>query len=180
MKRILAVVGMAGSGKTVATEGAVEQGFTPVYFGGITMEELKKRKLEVTELNERNVREALREEHGMAAFAKLSIPKIDAIEGDVVIDGLYSWEEYKVLKEKYKDQLIVVAVYASPKTRYERLAIRPERPLKEEHAMARDLTEIENLDKGGPIAMADYTIISEGSIEQEKEDVKHVINKIKG
>ena len=49
--------------------------------------------------------------------------------------------------------------------RYERLARRAERPLTMAEAVSRDYAEIENIEKGGPIALADYTIINDGTME---------------
>ena len=97
--------------------------------------------------------------------------------------GLYSWAEYKILKEKYGASLIVVAVYAPPATRYKRLTERKidaddldlrYRPSTEEKAKARDAAEIENSDKGGPIAMADYTLTNTGSVEDLLEQLKQI------
>ena len=80
-----------------------------------------------------------------------------------MIDGLYSWEEYLLLKEKFR-RLIVIAVYTPPELRYERLVQRDIRALTKEQAQSRDIKEIENLSKAGPIAMADYTIMNVGTM----------------
>ena len=63
----------------------------------------------------------------MAAYAKLSLPKIDRLleSGNAVVDGLYSWEEYTLMKDRYGGRSAVVAVWASPETRHQRLAQRP-------------------------------------------------------
>jgi dephospho-CoA kinase len=165
--KIVSIVGMAGSGKSEVAKILERNGFSRIRFGGITDSEIKKRGLELNEANERQVREQLRKEHGMAAYAKLSLPEIDSRlkSGDVVVDGLYSWEEYRLLKSRYNEQFLVVSVYASPEIRYERLARRPIRPLTREEAVSRDISEIENTNKGGPIAMADFIIINESSLE---------------
>src|SRR3990167_7996916 len=96
MHRIFAIVGMPGSGKTEASEFLVKKGFQFIRLGQLTLDEIKKRGLEPTETNERPIREALRTKHGMAAFATLNFPKIDQmlLNNSVVIDGLYSWEEF--------------------------------------------------------------------------------------
>jgi dephospho-CoA kinase len=124
----------------------------------------------------------------MGAFAILNIPKIDEFlkKSDVVVDGLYSWTEYKILKEKYEDSMVVMAVFASPKLRYGRLESRvvendPNRrfrPLTEKEAKERDYSEIENIEKGGPIAMADFTIINDGTIDKVKKEIGNVFKKI--
>jgi dephospho-CoA kinase len=168
-RQIIATVGMCGSGKSVAGERLERLGFVKVYFGGLTIDEVKRRGLEVNEKNERAVREELRRTHGMGAFAVLSLPKIETLlqEGKrVLIDGLYSFSEYKILKDKYNGSLLVLAVFTPRALRYNRLARREERPLTFEEAVSRDHSEIENIEKGGPIALAEYTIVNDGSKEE--------------
>jgi len=179
--KVVAIVGLTGAGKSEVATLFEEHGFTKVRFGDITDKELKSRGLEPTEDNERYVREQLRREHGMAAYAKLNLPRIDILlkSSNVVVDGLYSWEEYTLLKERYGEKLSVLAVWASPATRYARLAGRAERPLTLEEAASRDKSEIENINKGGPIAMADFTIINEASLEELKREAKRVISALK-
>jgi dephospho-CoA kinase len=167
-KNIVALAGMCGAGKSVAVDYFKKKGYQLVYFGGATMEEIKKRGLEVNEVNEKLVREDLRKQHGMAAFAIINFPKIEEAlkSGNVIIDGLYSWSEYKVLREKFGDDFKVLAIYTPRQIRYERLARRPVRPLTAEEAYGRDKAEIENSEKGGPIAMADQMLVNDGSMEE--------------
>jgi dephospho-CoA kinase len=179
--RVVSIVGMAGSGKSEVAKVFERSGFKNIRFGDITDEEIKKRGLELNEENERNVRQQLRKEHGMAAYAKLNLPKIDALlkSSDVVVDGLYSWEEYTLLKSRYGDDFHVVAVWASPKTRYNRLSKRKIRPLTIEEAASRDVAELENINKGGPIAMADFTLINEASLEDLERETEKVLAELK-
>ena len=176
--KVVSIVGMAGAGKSEVARLFEESGFVRIRFGDITDEEIKKRGLELNETNERYIREFLREEYGMAAYAKLNLPRIDEVSkySDVVVDGLYSWEEYVFLKTYYGEGFYVVAVWASPKTRHERLMRRPERPLTLEEAISRDEEEIENTNKGGPIAMADFTIINEFSLENLRRETGRIIS----
>jgi len=180
-RKVVAIVGMAGSGKTESARAFTQHGFTRVRFGDVTDEEVKKMGLALNEENERCVRELLRKEHGMAAYAKLNLPRIEAAlkDSNVVVDGLYSWEEYTLLKDRYGDDFILVAVWSSPETRYARLCRRAERPLTHTEAVSRDRTEIENSNKGGPIAMADYTITNESSISDLKKQTDEVLAKLK-
>jgi len=179
--RVVSIVGMAGSGKSEVARVFEGAGFTRVRFGDITDEEVRRRGLELNEKNERLVRQDLRTEHGMAAYAKLSLPKIDCIleSGSVVVDGLYSWEEYILMKDRYGGRFVVVAVWASPETRHMRLAKRPIRPLTREEAASRDVAEIQNLNKGGPIAMADFTILNESSMETLEREARKVVASLK-
>jgi dephospho-CoA kinase len=179
--KVLAIVGMAGSGKSEVTRLFQRNGFTPIRFGDITDEEIEKRQIELNEENERHIRELLRKEHGMAAYARLNLPRIDlALKyADVIIDGLYSWEEYIFLKEYYNQDFLVVAIWASPKTRYFRLTNRLRRKLTLEEAASRDRAEIENINKGGPIAMADFTILNESSLTNLKKEVERIISRLR-
>ena len=178
--RVVSIVGMAGSGKSEVAAVFEKNGFKKIRFGDITDEEIKRRGLKLNEENERNVRQELRQEHGMAAYAKLNLPKIDAAlkSASVIIDGLYSWEEYTLLKNRYGDDFHVIAVWASPKTRYSRLARRPVRPLTAEEAASRDIAEVENTNKGGPIAMADFTIINESTLEDLQKETGKVLEAV--
>ncbi len=178
MMKVVSIVGMAGSGKSEVAKVFERNGFKKIRFGDITDEEIRRRGLELNEENERYVRQQLRKEHGMSAYAKLNLPKIDALikSSDVVIDGLYSWEEYTLLKSRYDNEFYVVAVWASPKTRYERLAKRQIRPLTMSEAANRDIAELENTNKGGPIAMADFTIINESSLEDLRREAEKVLS----
>jgi dephospho-CoA kinase len=180
MRKVVAIVGMAGSGKSEVARVFQNAGFIRVRFGDVTDEEMKKRSLEINEANERHCRELLRKELGMAAYAILNRPRIDSAleKSDVVADGLYSWEEYLDFKDYYGARFSVVAVYSSPQARYARLAGRSERPLTLKEATSRDRSEIENLNKGGPIAMADYVIVNEDNLDHLLSQSRIVIAKV--
>ena len=182
MGKIIAIVGMCGSGKSVASDYLESVGFKKVYFGGVTMEKLKENNLEVTPENEKYMREKLRNELGMAAYAKILLPRIIdyAKDSSVVLDGLYSWDEYVVLKEKLGDNLTTISIIADKYLRYERLSVREIRPLTKEEAMKRDVSEIENLAKGGPIAIADYYILNNYDKETYINNLKDILNRIEG
>ena len=109
----------------------------------------------------------------MKPYAKLELPNIQKAnyQGWTIIDGLYSWSEYKYLKEHIDIPIIILAVYTPKKLRYERLSKRKFRGLDFKGAELRDFAEIENLEKGGPIAIADQSIVNDGSIEKLYSDL---------
>ncbi|MCX5995675.1 MAG: AAA family ATPase [Chloroflexi bacterium] len=172
----LVIVGMAGSGKSSAARHLEKKGWRVIRFGALTMRELESRHLPINEANEKAVREALRAKHGMEAYAKLLLPGIkeSLSAGPTVIDGLYSWAEYKFLRGHFGDQMKLVAVYTTRSVRYARLSQRAERPLPFEEAEQRDYAEIENVEKGGPIAMADYTLFNDST----KADLFKAVDKL--
>ncbi len=179
--KVVALVGMAGSGKSEAARIFVENNYHRIRFGDITDAGIKSRNLVLNEKNEREIREELRREHGMAAYAKLNLPKITAAleRSNVIVDGLYSWEEYLLLKATFQSDFYAVAVWSSPATRYRRLAQRRERPLSPEEAIGRDKNELEKINKGAPIAMADFTVINESTVTDLKKQVQRIIELIK-
>jgi dephospho-CoA kinase len=179
--KVVAVVGMAGSGKSEVARVLEQHGFIRIRFGDITDEAVRKQGRELNEENERTVREMLRREHGMDAYARLNLPRIEQArrKADVVIDGLYSWEEYLFLKDYYGGDFSVVAVWASPGTRHSRLSGRSQRGLTEREAAGRDRAEIESLNKGGSIAMADFTILNESSLADLEKGVERIISRLR-
>ena len=177
---VVAVVGMCGTGKTVATDEFKAVGWSDVYFGSVTLEAVKEKGWPITPDNEKVVREALRAQYGMAAYAIKLLPTILELmkKGHVIIDGLYSWSEYKYLKEYLHDQLQILCVISDRELRYRRLVDRPVRPLSNEEAQKRDYAEIENLEKGGPIAIADKYIMNNGSKEELQQQIRDYIQEI--
>ncbi len=173
MNKIIAIVGMCGSGKTVATELFEEAGYKKIYIGAITFEELARRGLEVNEQNERLIREEFRSSGDKAIYSRMSLPKIEELyaQGNVVVESMYSWSEYKLLKEHFGDAFEVLAIVTNAKLRRERLVNRPLRPFSLEDSKSRDYAEIENIEKAGPIGIADYYITNNGSEEEYKQKV---------
>lgn len=161
--RSLALVGMAGSGKTVCAQHLEERGYYQFRFGSIIVNEVQQRGWAVNPQNERIVREEFRREEGMDAIARRALPVLQrALEErrSIIIDGLYSFSEYRTLRTELGEDMVVVAIVAERSLRYQRLAQRPIRPLTPQEAQERDWQEIERIEKGGPIAIADYTILN--------------------
>ena len=101
-KTIIAIVGMPGAGKSISCDFFQKKGYPVLRFGDQTDIGLKEQGLPLTQENEQPYRENLRKELGMAAYAIKIKPRIDKTletENLVVLDGLYSWEEYLFLKQ---------------------------------------------------------------------------------
>lgn len=176
-KMYIAIVGLPGSGKTAAADFFRVQGFTILRFGDATDIGLRELGLPINETNERKYREDIRRELGMAAMAIKIEPRIleaEKTSDRIVLDGMRSWEEYVFLKEKFPG-LTILSIYASPKIRYTRLAARKIRPLTETESRERDRSEIEKLNSGGPIAIADYVIKNEGTAEELTQELQQFL-----
>ncbi|KAB8315223.1 AAA family ATPase [Tolypothrix campylonemoides VB511288] len=181
MVRIIAIVGMPGSGKSVVASYLKDNGFPIIRFGEIIIREVEKRGLPITPQNEQIVREEIRRKQGMDVCAQIALPLIKAklLEDRlVIIDGLYSFSEYKTLKKEFDEELLVLAVFTPKAIRYQRLTLRQERPLTIAEAEKRDFLEIEKIEKGGPIAMANITIINDGSQYQLYEQLDQLLAEV--
>jgi dephospho-CoA kinase len=181
-KKIIAILGLPGSGKTEVINYLLKKFNWPrVYFGDVTFDEVKKRGLEINEKNEREVREGLRAQFGQLIYAQRVIEKIKNLPdgGNVLVESLYSWPEYLEFKKEFGKNFMTVAVYAPPKIRYERLGKRPVRPLTSEECQSRDYAQIENLAQAGPITMADHILINETTMEDLYSQIDKIIEKLK-
>ena len=168
--KIIALVGLAGSGKSSAVEYLTEKGFPKIYFGGVIYKAMDEAGIEKTWDNQQQFREEIRRKEGKDFVIKRVIKNIhdlvNAGQNKIVLDGLYTWSEYKFLKHEFPGQVVVIAIVTPKYLRYQRMAKRIERPMQPHEVDQRDWSEIENLEKGGPIAIADYFIINDGSLEQ--------------
>lgn len=180
--KIIAFVGLTGSGKSAVVDYLTEKGYPKVYFGGVILDAMTEAGLEHTQENEKPFREELRTREGKDFVVNRIVKQIknliDAGQHRIVADGLYSWTEYKVLKTAFPGELSVVAIIVPKRLRHQRLSIRPVRPLTSQGADERDWAEIENLEKGGPIAIADYFVINDGDIEKLHHDIDAIISNI--
>lgn len=178
--KLIAVVGMCGSGKSVACDLLEKKGYQKVYFGGVIYDKMNEEGIVITPDSQKEFRENLRNNLGMGAVAILLLPKIKELIkiGNVVLDGLYSWDEYKILIKEFPN-LKLVGVITDKKLRYERIGSRKDRPFSREDAIKRDIAEIENSDKGGPIAYADYFIYNNKSLDDYKQRLEEILKEMK-
>ena len=173
--KLVAIVGMCGSGKSTAIEYLTERGIPKVYFGGIIYKAMEEAGIPRTEdgESEKKFREEIRQKEGKDFVVMRAIKEvkklIEAGQKHIVLDGLYSWTEYKILRKEWPTEMTVVAIVTPKAIRRKRVAERPDRPFDAQAVAERDRAEIENLEKGGPIAIADYYIDNSGTVEEFQE-----------
>lgn len=175
---------MSGSGKSVVVDHLTEKGYPKVYFGGMIYKEMEKRGIERTEDGEaeKQFREMIRETEGKDWVVRQVIAEtkdlISAGQKRIILDGVYSWTEYKTLKHEFPGCLTFLAVVVDKKLRYDRVAKRPGRAFDAAAIRERDRSEIENLEKGGPIVAADYYVLNNSTIDEMTNRVDEILKEI--
>lgn len=184
-KKVIAFVGMPGSGKGTCTTYLNEKyGWRVIHFGNMFYEEVQRRGLDNVK-DETFVQKDMREKEGPAVLAKHVLKKAQTYfdEGDtvVVLDGLYTWPEYKYLDQELGENLTVIAITAPKKLRRQRVLDRKDshRTYTLEQLINREVGEIENIEKGGPIAMADYTLVNDTTPEELLTKIDQLLQEIK-
>ncbi len=180
---LVGVTGMPGSGKSVIARHISNITGWPVYsMGDIVREETMRRGRPLTAKSIEETAAELRKEKGMAAVAILLMEKLrrEVEEGRVrgaVIDGMRGVDEARVLAGLGK--LCVVAVHASPLERYRRLLARRRAGdvLSWEDFVLRDRSNL-RFGIGELIALADYVIVNEDSLDEAYRQAERVAVKI--
>jgi dephospho-CoA kinase len=171
-KITIGLVGMPGAGKSIVVETAQERGYAIVTMGDVVREETLKAGLELNPANVGKTMLEMREKGGQEIVALKSIPKIEQQESSkVLIDGLRSLSEAEVFK-KHFERFKLVAIHASPETRFRRLLLRARNddPKDWETFISRDMREL-SVGLGNAIAMSEYLVVNDASISETKENV---------
>ena len=175
-RRIFALVGMPGSGKTEATLILKDSIFSKVVMGDVIREEMKNKKIPINSKNMREFMIDLRKKEGMDIVARKCIRKIESLDSNIIIiDGLRNFEEVEFFK-KNLESFKIIAVNTSSETRYKRLLARKREDdsLDIELLKERDKKEI-SVGIGRVIEIADHIIDNEGTVEQLQKEFKKII-----
>ncbi len=178
---IIAFVGLAGSGKTEAVQYLAKNHKLPIVsFSEVINNYVDTQGLEHTEKVHSKLRRDFRKKYGMASMAILRRDEIaHQLEKNVVVlvEGLYSWEEYLYLKKEFPQaRVILVAVWARKDLRWERTGKREYRSGL--RGPERDISELEQINKGPPIAFADHLVINSFSLGEFHDKLDEVYRSI--
>ncbi len=180
--KLIAFVGLSGTGRSAATAYLGNQNIPKVSFDEIIQKALSSENLDPTVENERLVREKLRLSPSGDLVANEVVDQINGLmsggQHKIVIDGLGSWDTYKRLRHEFSGNMTVIALVARRHIRHRRMAERPSVPFTSAQTDQRDYEMIETLNKGGIIAMADYFITDNGSVEQLYTQIDKLLEEI--
>ncbi|MEE9236468.1 MAG: AAA family ATPase [Thermoplasmata archaeon] len=176
---VLCIAGMPGCGKEEILKMASQAGFAVIRMGDVVREEASRRGISSTDEGIGRMAHRERKIHGPGIWAKRTLERIS--EERMVIDGIRSFDEIAVFRKSFDDQVLIVAIHASPETRYRRISSRRRRDdiLNEEELQVRDRRELK-WGLGEVIALAEYILVNEGSLEEFREKAKELLQEIFG
>jgi dephospho-CoA kinase len=162
-RKVIAVSGMPGAGKGVASQVGKELGLDVFVLGDVIREETERRGLEPTPQNMGSVMLSVRASEGPAVVARRLLPRIEgAHSSTVIVEGVRSMHELNEFKSKY--EVTSVAIHASARTRFSRLRSRSRSDDPKDWAIfqERDLREL-RVGLGDVLALADIVLVNEGT-----------------
>lgn len=163
---------MPGAGKAVVREVAERCGYGTIIMGDEVRRETEQRGLDLTSRNLGKVMLDLRREEGSSTIARRSIDIILKMKHDIIIvDGIRSLSEVEEFK-KHFPTFKLLAIHASPNTRFQRLRIRKRKDdvTVWEKFRERDRRELK-VGLGNVIASADIMIVNDGEKAAFKREV---------
>jgi len=175
LRKLICLTGMPGAGKTVVAEVARDLGLKVYSMGDVIREEVLRERRALSWEDVKRMMFEIREREGPRAVAKRVLKVMMREDWDVaVIEGVRSLEEVEEFRSI--GEVTVLAIHSSPVDRYERLRKRAREgdPKSFEEMRERDLKEL-SLGLGNVIALADYMIVNDGTLESLKEKAKEVL-----
>ncbi|MGQ0796863.1 MAG: AAA family ATPase [Methanobacteriota archaeon] len=172
--KVIAVAGMPGSGKDEVVRIAADLGFSVVRMGDVVREEAARRGLPMEDKAVGGMAHQERVERGFGIWAERTLPRL---KGDaVLIDGLRGKAELDVFRRAFGDRLVVVAIHASPATRYARMAARRRADDAASLAALRERDERELAwGLGDVLATAEVLLVNEGDLETFRRSARDAL-----
>jgi dephospho-CoA kinase len=164
---LVSVTGMPGSGKSIVASRIAQILNCPIYsMGDIVRREVQRRGLALTSSNIEKTAVELRKEIGPGAVAILLKHELEKSNSNcAIIDGMRSLDEARLLAKL--GPLCIIAVHASPMTRFNRIISRSRRgdASNWQEFIERDLNNLK-LGIGNLIALADFMIVNESTLSE--------------
>ncbi len=160
--KLILLTGMPGSGKDTLSDELRRRGYKVIVMSEVLKERYSKEALPGERLMDFAFR--MRKEHGRGVVAKMTLEKIRPEDRVVIINGVRNWEEVETFREF--GRAVLIAIHSPPELRYRRLMERRRtEDMKYDDLRKRDFEELE-MGIGAVIALADYVIVNDGTLEE--------------
>ncbi|KON28210.1 hypothetical protein AC481_02295 [miscellaneous Crenarchaeota group archaeon SMTZ-80] len=170
-KVIIAITGMPGTGKALASNVARELGLPVYVLGDVIRNEAKAKGILPTGENLGKLMLEIRKKEGKGIVARKLIPIIKKERNKfVIVEGIRSLEEVKELRNFYN--VVILGIHSSPTQRFQRLSKRgrSDDPKSWNDFAERDERELK-VGIGNVIALSDFMILNDSTIDKFKNGI---------
>ena len=177
--KLVILTGMPGSGKSEVADAFHNAGFPVIVMGDVIRKEVERRGMDVNPKNNKLVMLELRKLDGPGAVAKHCLESLRNSDSKVVvIEGCRSLAEVDVFDD-YAEDVCIVCVHTSPKTRFSRLQKRGRKDDPQDWATfrERDLREV-SVGLGAVIALSDIVVVNEGTLEELRNKSNNLVQRL--
>lgn len=177
---VIGVSGMRAAGKSVVNEVAKEMGVNSVEMRSIVVEMMKEKGIEITNRSLREFADELRKKEGYDIVARKMIERINGMKEEaLVVNGIRGYEELKRFREAFKDNFVLIGVFAPQKMRFDRVMKRnlPEDPKSWEEFVWADEKEL-GWGVADSFAFSDYLVVNTGSKGEMKREAGKLLRNL--
>lgn len=177
-RRLVLITGMSGSGKTTLAGLFKDRSYRVLTMGDVIRDLAHEQGIEPTPANLGRLAGEIRVEGGPAAVADKCVEKLITLSDEkIVVDGIRSMEEVDIFSGSFGVDL--VAVFASPETRYHRLRDRhrTDDPVDWKAFRARDEREL-GFSLSRAIALADHMVVNERGLDDLAQEFRKLLSRL--
>jgi dephospho-CoA kinase len=179
--KIIAFAGMPCSGKTEAVQIAKEMNIPVIRIGDAVFEEVMNRGLPLDDKHVGSIADQMRKKIGKDIWAQRTLKKITSFKklNHIVIDGIRNIEEIETFKKELGKDFVLIAITSSDITRQKRFL---HRGREDDSSNIQDLHDRDKRELswglGSVIASADIVVPNEGDLQEFKDEIQKILDKI--
>jgi len=175
--KIYILAGMPGAGKEEFVKVSREMGYDVIRMGDVVRGEAERRGVASDDASIGGLAHSERQLYGYDIWARRTVPLVG--DGLTIIDGCRGTAELEVFRRHFGEDVRIIAIHASPRTRFNRLKKRQrdDAPTDWNQFQERDRREL-GWGLGKVIAQADYMIVNEGTLEDFRRKAREVLESL--
>ncbi len=172
-------------GQSLLTDFSKMKKFASVYMGKAIKDKMQEENVPITSESVREFATNLRKVMGYDIVARLCVPAIEqSIKSGrtVIIEDIKGWDEVKFFRKHFGTDFALVAIHTPPHIRFQRAQSR-ESEWDQKRVGTKDEFDFRD-DKelgwglGNAVAMADYVIVNDSTVEAFKENSEKLFRKL--